>query len=320
MNRLPEVFAVWDPLQRGPRVDLYIQDTYGARYGQDAIRIHPFTQHHEPYGRPIRNMQEGIIEEIHWNHNPQFYALQVELDQYAPLKTVFACNTSLVVRAFPHENHWNNDLGDPIPLFILWAPPFTFHARPPEKSIYIQNFARWESPLTEMWHTMRHRFHLPEHPQAAIYELFEDWTRERERRRERRERRRQGRRGRVGPRYESDSEEEFHQPGAAGGGRVPVLIPPPVEEVPVLIPPPAAPVAPQPKPAPAERIALALARDFVASKEVCPITQDPLKAGRIAVTACNCVFQAEGLETWASSHTTCPSCRTELSFRIVSVS
>jgi hypothetical protein len=267
----------------------------------------------------MRNMQEGIIEEIHWNHNPQFCVLQVELDQHAPLKTVFACNTSLVVRVFPHENHWNNDLGDLIPIFILWAPPFTFHARPPEKSIYIQNFARWEGPLTEMWHTMRRRFHLPEHPQAAIYELFEDWNRERERRRDRNERRRQGRRERNGGRYETDSEEEFRQPGAsgrgaAGGSPVPVLIPPSVEEVPVLIPPPAAP-----KPAPAERIALALARDFVASKEICPITQDPLVKGRIAVTACNCVFQAEGLETWASSHTTCPSCRTELAFRIVSI-
>lgn len=307
MNHLPEVFAVWDPYQRGPRVDLYVQERYGHQHGHNAIRIHPLTQSTEPYGRPIRPIHEGVIEELHWNHNPEFFVLQVELDQNAPLKTVFACSTSLLVRAYAERNDWNNGFAEPIPLLILWAPPFTFQCRPAEKSIHIPEFYRWESPLTQMWNTMRRRFHLPEHPQAAIYDMFEEWNRSRDRRdrRDRRERRRE--------RYEIDSEEEFQQPGAAGGGPAPTLIPP--EPVPILIPP-----APFAKPPPAERIALALARDFVASKEVCPITQDPLVKGRIAVTTCNCVFQADGLETWAATHSSCPSCRTDLAFRVVTVS
>jgi hypothetical protein len=70
---------------------------------------------------------------------------------------------------------------------------------------------------------------------------------------------------------------------------------------------------------PAERIALAIARDFVAHNEPCPITQERIHSGSIAVTGCYCVFQAESLATWASTHSTCPSCRTALSYRVVTV-
>lgn len=317
---IPEVFAVWDPYQRAPRVDLYIQDNRRHHSAHTATRIHPLT-HFPPYGHGRGTYVEGVIEEIHWNHNPEFFSFQVELDEHAPLKTVYACNTSLVVRTLPDNRNWNDALGDPIPLLILWAPPFTYHARPAERSLHIPEFYRWDPPLTQMWNTMQRRFHLPDHPHIALYDMFEQWNEERERRehRERRERRREARRERYENRYATDSDEDTHPivvpSGAAGGAILPVA--------PVVVPPPAHVAAtsqPPIKPAPAERIALALARDFVASKEVCPITQDPLKAGRIAVTACNCVFQADGLETWASSHTTCPSCRTDLAFRVVSVS
>jgi hypothetical protein len=70
---------------------------------------------------------------------------------------------------------------------------------------------------------------------------------------------------------------------------------------------------------PAERIALAIARDFVAHNEPCPITQERIHDGSIAVTGCYCVFQAEALATWATTHSTCPSCRTALSYRVVTV-
>jgi hypothetical protein len=72
-------------------------------------------------------------------------------------------------------------------------------------------------------------------------------------------------------------------------------------------------------PLPTERVALALARDSVCQKEVCPITQDVLKPGKVAVTACLCVFQADPLSHWALHNSSCPSCRTPLAFRIVVV-
>lgn len=81
--------------------------------------------------------------------------------------------------------------------------------------------------------------------------------------------------------------------------------------------PPSAP--PATIPLPAERICLALARDSIQQKEICPISQEILAPGEIAVTACHCVFQAPLLATWASTHTTCPGCRTPLVYRIVTV-
>ena len=70
---------------------------------------------------------------------------------------------------------------------------------------------------------------------------------------------------------------------------------------------------------PTERVALALARDSIRQKEVCPITQYVLKPGKVAVTACLCVFQADPLSQWALHNTSCPSCRAPLAFRIVVV-
>jgi hypothetical protein len=73
---------------------------------------------------------------------------------------------------------------------------------------------------------------------------------------------------------------------------------------------------PAPKPTlPAERVALALARDSIAQGEVCPITQDKLQATKIGVTGCLCVFQGEAIESYKG--TTCPSCRTPLTVRYV---
>ena len=98
-------------------------------------------------------------------------------------------------------------------------------------------------------------------------------------------------------------------------------------DLPFLIAPPAEPSAPplEPLPAPpqqplpAERICLALARDSIQQKEICPISQEVLTPGEIAVTACHCVFQAPLLTLWATTHTTCPACRTTLTYRIVTV-
>jgi hypothetical protein len=101
--------------------------------------------------------------------------------------------------------------------------------------------------------------------------------------------------------------------------------PPQVQPTETLVAPAAAPAAAPVQPPlvaptkPAERIALAIARDFVGHNEPCPITQERLHTGSIAVTGCYCVFQAEALATWASTHTTCPSCRTALSYRVVVV-
>ena len=70
-------------------------------------------------------------------------------------------------------------------------------------------------------------------------------------------------------------------------------------------------------PRPSERVALALARDFIQEKEICPITQDTIQYGRVAVTGCLCVFQAEALE--AATGNSCPTCRAHLTFRVVEV-
>jgi hypothetical protein len=67
---------------------------------------------------------------------------------------------------------------------------------------------------------------------------------------------------------------------------------------------------------PRERIAIAIARDFVRYGEKCPITQETLH-GTIAITECYCVFQADALERWANRSDTCPSCRKKLSYRTV---
>jgi hypothetical protein len=83
---------------------------------------------------------------------------------------------------------------------------------------------------------------------------------------------------------------------------------------------PLAPSAPSAlTPLPAERLCLALARDSIQQKEICPISQEILTPGEIAVTACYCVFQAPLLTMWATTHNTCPACRTLLVYRIVLV-
>ena len=72
-------------------------------------------------------------------------------------------------------------------------------------------------------------------------------------------------------------------------------------------------------PLPSERVCIALARDYIAQGETCPILQEPLAWGSIAVTACHCVFTGDSLAVWAANHTTCPSCRQHLQYRVVSV-
>lgn len=69
---------------------------------------------------------------------------------------------------------------------------------------------------------------------------------------------------------------------------------------------------------PSERVALALARDSIAQGEICPITQDKLQPTKIGVTGCMCVFQGEAIESYTG--TTCPSCRTPLTVRYVTLS
>ena len=95
---------------------------------------------------------------------------------------------------------------------------------------------------------------------------------------------------------------------------------PPLEPLPAPPQPPQPPPQPpQPPQPPAERICLALARDSIQQKEICPISQEVLTPGEIAVTSCHCVFQAPLLTLWATTHTTCPACRTTLTYRIVTV-
>jgi hypothetical protein len=72
-------------------------------------------------------------------------------------------------------------------------------------------------------------------------------------------------------------------------------------------------------PIPSERVCLALARDYIVQGESCPILQEPLTWGVIAVTSCHCVFTGDSLATWAANHTTCPSCRQHLQYRVVTV-
>lgn len=102
------------------------------------------------------------------------------------------------------------------------------------------------------------------------------------------------------------------------------LTPPParIPEIQIQIAPPPPAVLTRPTsvlPKVSERVALALARDGIAQKELCPIGQSPLVPGRLAVTSCHCVFQAESLEPWAETKTSCPTCRSPLDFRIVIV-
>jgi hypothetical protein len=70
---------------------------------------------------------------------------------------------------------------------------------------------------------------------------------------------------------------------------------------------------------PSERVCVALARDYVVQGETCPILQEPLAWGPIAVTACHCVFSGDSLAVWAANNTTCPSCRQALEYRVVRV-
>lgn len=100
--------------------------------------------------------------------------------------------------------------------------------------------------------------------------------------------------------------------GAGGGaGRAGVVHPPAGEPRQIIIQPRHAP--------PSERVCIAVARDFILQQEPCPILQEPLTWGSIAVTACYCVFTGDSLAVWAADHTTCPSCRQTLEFRVVNV-
>lgn len=68
---------------------------------------------------------------------------------------------------------------------------------------------------------------------------------------------------------------------------------------------------------PSEKVATALARDYVAHGEICPITQEPLEPTEIGVTGCLCVFQGEALKKYEGS--SCPSCRAPLVLRYINL-
>ena len=71
---------------------------------------------------------------------------------------------------------------------------------------------------------------------------------------------------------------------------------------------------------PAERLALAVARDYIAQGEMCPILQEPLRYGPVALTSCHHVFDGDSLTSWVvSGHSTCPECRTAMVYRVVTV-
>jgi hypothetical protein len=292
VTHLPHFFALWDPYSRSPRVELF-----QAEMVRGAVQIHP-----THLFRSDRTL-EAVIDEIHWNRHQQDYRAEIRLR--SERRTIFVCDTGLYVRITQPQHSWREIHNyEMTPLLMIWHPPLTVDPTPPEV-LYIQGFARWEQELLRAWERLLRIFHLPTwnrfppYPPHYIENMIHDYERNSRRRR-----------GRARRREETDSdssseEEEVSTGGAAGGAR---------PAAPAPAPAPAPPAAP-----PAERIALAIARDFIATKEVCPITQSPLTQGRIAVAACNCVFQAEGLETWAAGQTTCPSCRTTLVYRVVSV-
>ncbi len=72
---------------------------------------------------------------------------------------------------------------------------------------------------------------------------------------------------------------------------------------------------------PPERLALAMARDFISQREMCPILQEPLTHGDIAITSCFHVFDSASLTHWTLSQNThnCPQCRAHMTFRTVHI-
>lgn len=61
-----------------------------------------------------------------------------------------------------------------------------------------------------------------------------------------------------------------------------------------------------------KHVADLLIRDAEARGSICPITMEPIKVATSTATPCGHVFTATALNTWVSTHSTCPECRASL--------
>lgn len=69
------------------------------------------------------------------------------------------------------------------------------------------------------------------------------------------------------------------------------------------------PARPTPLP---KHVADLLIRDAEVRSAICPITMEPIKASTATATPCGHIFSATALNTWVSTHSTCPECRATL--------
>ena len=237
----------------------------------------------ESQSRRLPTVVHGRLDEI--NHHPVFGRARVQVRHNYEV-TAYYCVTPLVVR--PVNLRDGSQVDEELPVVLMGNEYLYGHARPAlTYTIEAVPFDRWRFTVYEYHMELLRRFNLP-----GEYEY---------------------RRQRVDlPRPDI----EFHRGVRERRRRADT--PPPLELDTLLQPPHPTRVAEEVS-RPAERIALAIARDFQRQGELCPITQESLKMGEICVTGCFCVFQADALRTWARSKSTCPSCRKSLVYRSVTV-
>lgn len=63
-----------------------------------------------------------------------------------------------------------------------------------------------------------------------------------------------------------------------------------------------------------DKLAFALADYAIQSKELCPISLEPITYGTITVTSCHCVFQNNPFIKWSGK---CPMCRSEFTSKTI---
>lgn len=63
---------------------------------------------------------------------------------------------------------------------------------------------------------------------------------------------------------------------------------------------------------PADRITALALLGAEASRAICPITTEPIRASHATMTPCGHVFDHAALATWAATNPTCPECRAPL--------
>jgi hypothetical protein len=278
---LPPRFVVWEAEEFQTGVVQVCNTQYLLYNHDDVLRIYPEEEPQRIYNRIIRGR---VNSEWHPRHE-HTGRCRVQLSHHTIRPIYFIITDYLIT---PFNLHTGEQMDEQLPLVLIYGEYLYGTARPPNNYSFelMSDFMRVRYTIEDMYTHLLNTYNLPIHNRPPIWRQPAIWEEHRRR---------------PLMRYPEIPEEftqtiletSFHRRQSVTQHSSPVR--------------------------PAERIALAIARDFQREGEVCPITQEPLKQGEISVTGCFCVFQGDALQRWATSHSTCPSCRKQLIYRTVTV-